>query len=358
MNQLATIAGSETARWDDRARSYDALLVLSFGGPEGPGDVIPFLENVTRGRGVPPERLAEVAEHYRHFGGVSPINRQNRALISALNVELAEAGIDLPVYFGNRNWHPFLRETIKDMMAAGVERCLVFVTSAFGSYSGCRQYREDVARAVAEIDNCDITFDKIRMFYNHPGYINTVAELVLEAFESLPADSRGGARLLFTAHSIPLGMARHSAYESQLREACRLVTERSGHPEYALVYQSRSGPPHVPWLEPDILDEIGQLADAGVSDILVMPIGFISDHMEVLFDLDTEARDLAAERGVNLIRVPTVGTHPRFVAMIRELIQERMTENPGRPALGNRGPSHDFCPANCCLIGAPPRPAR
>jgi ferrochelatase len=344
-----------SGRWDDERRDYDALLVLCFGGPEGPGDVIPFLENVTRGRGVPRERLLEVAEHYLHFGGVSPINQQNRDLIAALQVELRTAGIDLPIYFGNRNWSPFLSDSIRQMMADDVSRCLVFVTSAFSSYSGCRQYREDIERAIAEIGDCAITFDKIRVFYNHPGFVETMAEHLRGAIGAVPAERQPTARVLFTAHSIPVAMARRSAYEAQLREACRLVAATCGVERYRLVYQSRSGSPHVPWLEPDVVDTIEELAGKGTTDFLIVPIGFISDHMEVLFDLDIEAAERAAALGVQLHRVPTVGTHPRFVAMIRELIEERMGANPERPALGTRGPNHDICPPECCLIGTTAR---
>ena len=338
-------------RFDDVARRYDALLVLSFGGPEGPADVIPFLEKVTTGRGVPRERLLEVAEHYQHFGGVSPINAQNRALIAALATELREHGIELPIYFGNRNWHPFVEDTVQHMAAAGVQRALVFVTSAYSSYSGCRQYREDLARAAALLTGPTIQFDKLRVFYNHPGFVAAMADRLRAAARTLPDARRERAEVIFTAHSIPLGMARTSAYEPQLREACRLVADLAGTPRYRLAYQSRSGSPAVPWLEPDVLDELDAVAAAGASDVLVVPIGFISDHMEVLFDLDEEASARAAALGVNMVRVETVGTHPRFVTMIRELIMERQTAHPAREALGNRGPSHDICPANCCPRG-------
>jgi ferrochelatase len=348
--------GNVSARWDDEAREYDALLVLSFGGPDGPDDVIPFLENVTRGRAVPRERLLEVAGHYLHFGGVSPINQQNRELIAALDQELRMAGMEWPIYFGNRNWHPLLTDTIRAMMARGVSRCLVFVTSAFSSYSGCRQYREDLERSVAEIGNCNIEFAKIRVFYNHPGYVEPISDLVRAAIDAVPGERRDSTRLLFSAHSIPESMARRSAYEAQLRECSRLVADRAHAEHHELVYQSRSGSPHVPWLEPDIMDRIETLADEGVTDVVVSPIGFISDHMEVLFDLDTEAADRAAQLGIHLHRVPTVGTHPRFVTMIRELIEERITADPIRLALGSRGPGHDFCPADCCPIGTAARP--
>lgn len=350
-----SIYGAQTAdapRFDDVARQYDALLVLSFGGPEGPDDVIPFLENVTRGRSVPRERLLEVSGHYLHFGGVSPINAQNRALIAALETELASHGHDLPVYFGNRNWEPFVTDTVEQMRADGIRRALVFVTSALSSYSGCRQYREDVIRAIEAVGPEAPQFDKLRVFYNHPGFIRPMIELTAKAIAEIPAERHETTRLVFTAHSIPLAMARHCAYETQLREASRLIAEGAWFPAHLIAYQSRSGAPHVPWLEPDILDVLDTLKTEGVTDVVVVPVGFISDHMEVLFDLDTEATERAAELDLGFTRVGTVGTHPRFVAMIRELIEERMSSEPERLALGRRGPNHDVCPLNCCLIGA------
>jgi protoporphyrin/coproporphyrin ferrochelatase len=337
--------------FDDASRHYDALLVLSFGGPEGMDDVIPFLENVTRGRNIPQQRLEEVAEHYYHFGGISPINAQNRALIAALERELSKHAIDLPVYFGNRNWHPMAQDTIAQMRADGVRDALVFVTSAYSSYSGCRQYREDVARALGTLGETGMRFDKIRVFYNHPGFVEPMANKLREAIASLPERRQNSAEVVFTAHSIPLSMARGCAYERQLREACRLVADQAGVTRYRLAWQSRSGPPQIPWLEPDIRDELGQLHQAGTRDVLAVPIGFISDHLEVLYDLDVEAQERAKELGLNMLRVPTVGTDPTFVAMIRELIEERLTENPRRRFLGALGPSHDICAMNCCLLG-------
>jgi ferrochelatase len=341
-----------TPRFDDDARDYDALLVLSFGGPEGPDDVIPFLENVTRGRGVPRERLLEVADHYHHFGGASPINAQNRALIAALETELAAHGRRLPIYFGNRNWHPLLADTLAQMRDDGVKRMLVFVTSAFSSYSGCRQYREDLERATAAIGEGAPEWDKIRVFYNHPGFLEAMADRMREALARFPDTSRDAIEVVYTAHSIPMAMARSSAYESQLREASRVVSELAGISRYQLAYQSRSGAPHVPWLEPDILDVLDQLHEQGTTNVIVAPIGFISDHLEVLFDLDEEAAERAAELGMAFVRAGTVGTHPRFVTMIRELIEERLTANPSRLTLGSRPPVHDNCPANCCALGA------
>ena len=354
---IAGATSPNAPRFDDAARAYDALLVLSFGGPEGPPDVLPFLENVTRGRNIPRERLDEVAEHYLHFGGVSPINRQNRDLIAALEPELAAHGIALPVYFGNRNWHPFLADAVRTMRDDGVRRVLVFVTSAFSSYSGCRQYREDVLGALETVGDGAIAFDKIRVFYNHPGFVEPMAERVRAAVDRFPEARRSGVEVVFTAHSIPLAMARGCAYEAQLRDACRLVAGRAGASTHRLAYQSRSGSPRVPWLEPDILDELEALHHAGRHDVVVAPIGFISDHMEVLFDLDEEATARAADLGLTMVRAGTVGTHPRFVTMIRELIEERIAADPERPALGARGPNHDICPVNCCLRGET-RPAQ
>jgi len=341
-----------TPRFDNDAKSYDGVLVLSFGGPEGPADVLPFLENVTAGRDIPRERLLEVSEHYLHFNGVSPINGQNRALIDALRKELDSHGLLLPIYFGNRNWEPYVTDTIRQMQEDGVTRALVFVTSALSSYSGCRQYREDVTRAIDSLERKTLEFDKLRVFYNHPGFIEPMAEVTRSALGSVLPERRGTTRLIFTAHSIPTSMARQCSYELQLEEAARLIAEGAGQTEHAISYQSRSGSPRTPWLEPDILDSLRVAKVNGATDVVVVPVGFISDHMEVLFDLDTEARDLAVELELGFIRVPTVGTHSRFVTMIRELIMERMSANPFRPALGRRGPNHDICPLNCCQIGS------
>lgn len=327
---------------------YDALLVVSFGGPDKPEDVMPFLENVTRGRGVPRARLEAVAEHYYHFGGKSPINEQNLALIAALRAELARQNLELPVYYGNRNWHPLLPDALRSMREAGVKRALAFFTSAFSSYSGCRQYRENIAEAQAEVGEGAPQVDKLRNFYNHPGFIEPQAEKLREVYRSLS----GRKAVLFTAHSIPVAMAENCRYQQQLGEACGLVAQGAGVGEWELAYQSRSGSPHQPWLEPDVGDRIRELAKGGVEHFVVAPIGFLSDHMEVLFDLDTECLELCQELGVQLHRLPTVGTDPRFVAMIVELIGERCGLVSERRALGDHGPSHDVCPANCCLSGA------
>jgi ferrochelatase len=332
---------------------YQALLFVSFGGPNQPEDVMPFLENVTRGRGIPRARLEEVAEHYYHFGGKSPINEQNLALIEALRGELARQQLDLPIYYGNRNWHPLLPDTFREMQSKGVKKALCFFTSAFSCYSGCRQYRENLADAQSQLQGEGIEVDKLRMFYNHPGFIEPQAEKLREVFSQCPSES---TRVLFCAHSIPMTMASNCRYEQQLQEASRLIAADLNC-QWELIYQSRSGPPTQPWLEPDICDRIRQLAEQGVTDVVLVPVGFISDHMEVLFDLDTEALDLCKELGLKAHRLPTVGTHPTFVAMIVELIRERCGLAEKR-ALGQFGPNHDVCPANCCLHGvAPPRPA-
>lgn len=331
---------------------YDAVLIVSFGGPEGPDDVLPFLENVLRGKNVPRERMLEVAHHYEQFGGVSPLNAQNRALISALEVELAERGPRLPVYFGNRNWHPLLPATLRRMRDDGVNRALAFFTSAYSSYSGCRQYREDIERAQSEVGPDAPRIDKLRAFFNHPGFIRPMVERTREALGAIPPERRAAARLVFTAHSIPSAMAANCRYESQLHEAGRLVAASLGHEPWQVVYQSRSGPPSQPWLEPDVCDSLRALRAAGATDAVLVPIGFLSDHMEIMFDLDTEARRLCEQLGLNLVRARTVGSHPEFVRMIRELIVERM-DGGERPALGDFGPSHDVCPADCCLSGRP-----
>jgi protoporphyrin/coproporphyrin ferrochelatase len=326
---------------------YDALLLVSFGGPERMEDVIPFLENVLRGKNVPRERMLEVAEHYYHFGGKSPINEQNRALIAALECELAAQGPALPIYWGNRNWHPMLRDTLGRMRADGIRRALAFATSAFGSYSGCRQYREDIERARTEIGSGAAEIHKVRTFHDHPGFIQAMADRVWEALNRIPDDRRAAAPLLFTAHSIPVSMAETSPYVAQLLESCGLVSQAVGRPG-ALVYQSRSGLPMQPWLEPDVCDSIRRLhADGDLRDLVLAPIGFLSDHMEVVYDLDTEAAALCRELGINLSRAATVGVHPAFVSMIRELILER-TEGRERRCLGTAGTRRDICGPDCC----------
>ena len=343
-------------------QQYDAILVLSFGGPEGMDDVIPFLENVLRGRNVPRARLEEVSHHYKLFDGVSPINAQNRALIAALRKELEANGPNLPIYFGNRNWHPLLPDTFQQMAGDGVQRVLAFFTSMFSSYSGCRQYRENLYTAQQSLASPEmITVDKIRMAYNHPGFIEPNVDHVRYALHEIPADRRANAHIAFTAHSIPTAMAKNSRYEEQLQESSRLVVEGLraegvAFDQWQLVYQSRSGAPHMPWLEPDICDHLEILHGQGVRDVVLSPIGFISDHMEVIYDLDTEAREVADKLGLNMVRASSVGTHPKFVRMIRDLIVERMTIGAERVAIGRFGPNHDVCPVNCCLSGRPSPP--
>ncbi len=328
---------------------YDALIVVSFGGPDGPDDVIPFLENVLRGKPVPRSRMLEVAEHYYHFGGKSPINGQNLALIAALEAELKCQDIHLPIYFGNRNWKPFLSDALQRMADEGKKRALAFFTSGFSSYSGCRQYREDVAKAQKVVGDDAPSVDLLRKFYNHPGFIETMSALTDVQVAELTDQGRDHNKTLFVAHSIPQSMADHSRYESQLTESSRLVAEMSNLEDWELVFQSRSGSPRQPWLEPDICDRIAALVEEGYRAVTVVPIGFISDHMEILFDLDTEAVEKAAEVGLEMVRVSTVGTEPKFVAMIVELIRERLGLQSERRALGTLGPSYDVCPANCCL---------
>jgi ferrochelatase len=329
--------------------SYDAILVMSFGGPEGPDEVMPFLENVLRGRNVPRERMLQVAEHYQHFGGKSPINEQNRELIEALKVELAAHGPQLPVYWGNRNWHPMVADTLRQMRDDGVKRALAFMTSAYSSYSGCRQYREDIQRAQELVGPGAPVVDKLRVFYNHPDFIAVMVKRVQSALSEFGADDR--VDVVYTAHSIPMSMAQSSAYVEQLNETCRLISEALGRSRDPLVFQSRSGAPGQPWLEPDIGDWLRENRPA---QVVLVPVGFISDHMEVLFDLDTEAREICDELGLQMVRAATAGTHPRFIEMIRKLIVERIEDGSVREAIGIRGPNHDFCPANCCP--APERP--
>jgi ferrochelatase len=307
-------------------------------------------------RNVPRERMLEVAEHYYLFGGKSPINDQNRELIAALEAELAQHGPCLPIYWGNRNWHPMLTDTLRQMKADGVSRALAFVTSAYSSYSSCRQYREDIARAQEAAGGGAPVVDKIRAFHNHPGFVEAVVDRLRHALAKIPEDRREAAHLIYTAHSIPLAMAQGCDYEKQLKETGSLVAEELGHKEWRLVYQSRSGPASQPWLEPDILDCLREIkARAGSSDVVIAPMGFVSDHMEVLFDLDTQARELCAEVGLQVVRAETVGTHPRFTRMIRELICERMDQGQPRLALGALGPRPDVCAVDCCAM--PRRPA-
>ena len=335
---------------------YDAILIVGFGGPEGRDDVIPFLENVLRGRNVPRERLLEVAEHYYHFDGVSPINAQVRDLMAVLKPELARRAIDLPLYWGNRNWHPMLADTVRQLASDGSRHALGVVLAAYSSYSSCRQYREDIGKAREGVGESAPTIDKLRVFYNHPDFIAANSDRVRAALEQIPAARRDSVQLTFTAHSIPDSMAANCRYVAQLTETCRLVAEsvQVSLDRWQLVYQSRSGRPTDPWLEPDIIDHLKSLKAAGHSDAVVHPVGFLSDHLEVRYDLDTEARHACESIGLNMIRSATVGTHPRFVAMLGELIAERLGLTTARRAVGEFAASHDVCPVDCCL--PPPRP--
>ena len=328
--------------------NYDAILVVSFGGPEGHDDVIPFLENVLRGRNVPRERMHAVAEHYYHFDGKSPINQQTRDLIAAISSELTQHGPNLPVYWGNRNWHPMLADTLRQMKQDGIRSALAFVTSAYSSYSGCRQYREDIARAQAEIGEGAPQIDKTRVFFNHPGFLEATEDRLREAVSQLPAHSRQSVQIVYVAHSIPMSMANSSDYVKQLEEVRRLASRALGVTNDALVYQSRSGAAGQPWLEPDVLDYLRELKKKNLaSAVVIAPISFISDHMEVLYDLDIEARLLCEQLALPMARAKTVGLHPKFIAMIRELILER-TQGAERRALGSLGPREDVCAEDCC----------
>lgn len=335
---------------------YDAILIVGFGGPESHEDVLPFLQNVTRGRNIPQERLLEVAAHYHHFGGRSPINDHCRDLIAALRRELAQHSINLRIYWGNRNWHPYLVDVLRQMRRDGVNRALAFVTSAYSSYSGCRQYRENIADALAELGPGAPEVDKLRVFYNHPGFIEALTDTVCQALQGFSRNERQAVRFVATAHSIPCSVARTSDYEQQLRETTRLVAGGAGLANWDLVYQSRSGPATQPWLGPDILDYLQNARSQGLQNILVSPLGFLSDHLEILYDLDKEAATLARQLGIRMIRAATVGTHPAFVGMVRKLIRERIFPGEPRLAIGNYGPSHDHCPVDCCP--AAPRAGR
>ncbi len=337
------------------AEDYQAVVVVSFGGPEKMEDVIPFLENVLRGRNVPRERLLEVAEHYRKFDGYSPINDQCRALIAALDAEMQRREIELPIYWGNRNWHPMLGDTLQKMADAGIERAVAFVTAGYGGYSACRQYLDDIARARAEVGERAPAIDKLRLFYNHPLFVEANVEHLQQALAEIPETARDQCPIAMTAHSIPQTMADTSDYVRQLQETCRLVAEGAGvdAARWQLVYQSRSGRPQDPWLEPDICDHLPALREQGAEHAVVMPIGFLSDHMEVIYDLDDEAATVAEEIGLQMVRAKTVGTHPAYVNMICELIEERINDGIERRAVGQNPAPADTCPADCC-----PRPQR
>ena len=329
---------------------YDAVLVVSFGGPEGEADVLPFLDNVLAGRPIPPPVKARIAERYYRFGGVSPINAHTRAFIDALKAELATHGPALPVYWGNRNWHPFLGDTVREMAADGVRHALVYITSLFSSYSGCRQYREDLHRAAHGLDDAP-RFHKLRGAYNHPGFIDAMAARLRTALGTVDAPA-----VVFTAHSLPVAMARQAAYEDQLRDACALVAEAVGVADFDIAFQSNNARTGVPWLAPTIEDALDSLRRSGRRNVVVAPIGFVCDHMEVVMDLDVEAREHAHGLGINMVRAETVGTHPSYVGMVRDLIVERATRRAERPSLGSLGPQPDVCAPDCCLSGRPGRP--
>jgi len=349
---------------------YDALLVVSFGGPEGPEDVVPFLRNVTAGRGIPDERLVEVGAHYELFGGRSPINDQNRALLAAIRRDFAAAGLDLPVYWGNRNWDPYLADTVAEMRDAGHRRIACFVTSAYSSYSGCRQYREDLGGVVATMPDAP-ELDRLRAYFNHPGFVEPMIDNTIAALEQLPAELRAAAPILYVTHSIPESMAEGSGpeggayvaqHQSVVAEIQAVVTQRTGveHPG-ELVYCSRSGAPHIPWLEPDVNDRLRELAADDVKAVAVVPIGFVSDHMEVAYDLDTEAAATAKELGLAYARAATCGTDPRFVAVVRDLVLERAAslrgEEPARASVGSLPAPWDLCRPGCCPNPRAPKPA-
>ena len=353
------------------AAPYDALLLVSFGGPERAEDVVPFLENVTRGRAIPRERLQEVGEHYFARGGKSPINDQNREFLAALREDFRGNGLDLPVYWGNRNWHPYLADTLRQMKADGVDRVACVLTSAYSSYSGCRQYRENLADAVAEVGEGAPRLDRLRHYFNHPGFIEPMVDATLAALADLGEGVRHDARVLFVTHSIPTSMNAGSgpdggAYVAQhltvAEEIGERVRQETGH-RYAtdLVFCSRSGPPHVPWLEPDVNDRIEELSAEGVEAVVLVPIGFVSDHMEVIHDLDTEARETAEKLGVAFSRAATAGVDPRFVSMVRDLLLERAAverdQEVARATVGALPPSWDLCPADCCPNPGGHRPA-
>ncbi|MGB0101975.1 MAG: ferrochelatase [Nocardioides sp.] len=349
---------------------YDAVLLVSFGGPEKPDDVVPFLENVTRGRGIPRERLEEVGQHYFEFGGRSPINDQNRDFLAALREDLAGAGIDLPVYWGNRNWDPYLADTVRQMAADGVRRAACFVTSAYSSYSSCRQYRENLFDAVEDVEGAP-QLDKLRHYFNHPGFVEPMVDATLAALADLPVDVRDGVHLSFVTHSIPETMNAGSgpdggAYVHQHLSVAEEVVERvrqetgRRHP-HALVFCSRSGSPQTPWLEPDVNDHLEALHADGVPGVVMVPIGFVSDHMEVIYDLDTEALATAERLGLPAARAATAGIDPRFVATVRDLLLERAAvergEEVARATVGGLPACWDRCPVGCCPNARADRPA-
>jgi ferrochelatase len=358
---------------DPDVSPYDALLLLSFGGPEQPDDVLPFLENVTQGRGIPRERLEEVGEHYFLFGGRSPINDQNRALLAAIEEDLTGSGIHLPVYWGNRNWEPFLTDTVRQMAADGIRRAAVFTTSAYSSYSSCRQYRENLWDAAAAVPGAP-RLDRLRQYFNHPGFVEPVVDATLAAIAELPDGARVEAELVFVTHSIPEEMAETSgppergrrAYVRQHRSvsdeiAGRVRQETGRRHRHELVYCSRSGSPRTPWLEPDVNDHLEQLSRRGVGSVVMVPVGFVSDHMEVIYDLDTEAMATAEKLGLIAVRAATPGIDPRFVALVRDLLVERARAERGdhvvRASVGDLPAWDEICAKGCCPNPRGDRPA-
>jgi ferrochelatase len=356
------------------ANPYDALLLVSFGGPEKPEDVVPFLENVTRGRGIPPERLEQVGEHYHLFGGRSPINDLNREFLTALRADFDHAGLDLPIYWGNRNWDPYLSDVLAQMAADGIARAACFVTSAYSSWSSCRQYRENLYDAAAPLGAAAPRLDKLRHYFNHPGFVDPVVDAVVAALGELPPAVAPAARLVFVTHSIPQAMddasgppgADGGAYVAQHRDVAAEVTRRVAEAtgvshDHDLAFCSRSGPPQVPWLEPDVNDHLQSLSEAGAPGVVLVPLGFVSDHMEVIYDLDTEALATAESLGLPAVRAATPQGYPRFVAMVRDLLLERAAaergETPPRPAVGRIGALWDACPVDCCANPRADRPA-
>ncbi|RFA23700.1 ferrochelatase [Subtercola boreus] len=370
--RAATPAAASGAEHVEEAVAYDAILLASFGGPEGQDDVIPFLRNVTRGRGIPDERLEEVAHHYRAFGGISPINEQNRELKAALEAELARRGIDLPVLWGNRNWAPYLPEALREANERGFTKLIAIGTSAYSSYSSCRQYREDYAKALTETGlEGTLQIDKVRQFFDHPGFVAPFIDGVAAAFDQIEAalpgiDLGSEVEVLFSTHSIPStdadrsgpperGFGPGGAYQAQHRAVAEVVMEavgvgRSSMPQWQLVFQSRSGPPTQPWLEPDVNDAIGELPARGIRAVVIVPLGFVSDHMEVKWDLDKEATDTANENALYSVRVPTPGVHQKYVSGLIDLVLERVNgvKTADRPSLTELGPWYDVCRTGCC----------
>ncbi len=360
----ATPAAAQGPEYVSEPVGYDAILLAGFGGPEGQDDVIPFLRNVTAGRGIPDERLEEVAHHYRHFGGVSPINDHNRQLKAALAAELTARGIEVPVYWGNRNWDPYLPDALREAHAAGHRRLLAIATSAYSSYSSCRQYREDIADALEATGlGGELEVDKVRQFFDHPGFVTPFCDAVASGLAQLREQGAGNVEVLFATHSIPtadaqrsgpahLGLGEGGAYAAQHQAVAEVIMEAVGAQDvpWQLVYQSRSGPPSQPWLEPDVNDAIAALPGNGRDGVVIVPLGFLSDHMEVLWDLDNEAMETAGEHGLAAVRVATPGVHPAFVAGLVDLVVERLQGSPveQRPAKTALGPWYDVCRPGCC----------